>query len=602
MQSMLAQSMKKMIFGLLLALSLTPMMLFAFLGFHSRPVGDDYCHINYVGRLTPWENILHGRSGNLNGSYSNLVINSLLAPLGFQVAMVFPALLLSLWFASTAAFVYKSLDMLGIARDKPIITLSLSGLLVWVVCASVFDIEVLYWYTASLKYMMPIVVMTVFALLLLYVWTQPQGNTTTWRQVAAGGALCFFAAGFAETFAIPMLLALTLLFGVFWLEGAQLARRCLPVLGAGWIATVSAIAIMITAPALTARAKVFTLSSTASSRSAEEFLQVVGRAWVDRLTDPALLAGFALLLAVGLFTGLTIPSHLCARVNSIQSLARTPLLFGLVIQLLLLPMLWAHHSDYPSILGRFSMGYFVVIAINAALLIGVALLLWQRRRIESILIRHAHIVPCAALAIILLLFALTQIRSIHWRAELYLWASVHSLLIALTWQPPPPRANRARRFAIGMGCLYATAWLGAMAVAIAVNYTSKYDFVRTYTFLTHLIVWQGLIWGFYLGSSMNDADTKVGTLLKSGALLVALLLGAASITKNLALVPNFQQYASEFDARHAYILEQRQTGQRHFTFEPYTFDLERYMWGLMHPSPCPLLYYDIESININAAS
>ncbi|MCY4147616.1 MAG: hypothetical protein OXF90_14285 [Chloroflexi bacterium] len=357
---------------------------------------------------------------------------------------------------------------------------------------------------------------------------------------------------------------------------------------------------MLSAPGLNERAESITRHPVVAGRSVQHTLSLAGTAWLDHISDPTALASFTLMLAAGLLVALVFARPAKTQTTSLGRIARKPLLFILAIQLPLLPLLWSHHSDYPSILGRFSMGYFVVIAINAALLIGVALLLWQRRRIESILIRHAHIVPCAALAIILLLFTLTQIRIIHWRANTYLWASIHSLLVVLAWQLSLTcrSSTVARRFAVGIGSLYVIAWLGTAVVAFAVYFYSKEDILRTYTYLAHLNAWSGLIWGAFLGYLLNAVSGR-HKWLKVGSLAAALWLGYTIVAGNLALLPKFQQYAREFDARHAHISELRQAGQRQFVFAPLSFDLPRYMSvAPFDTHHCPLFYYDIDEIDI----
>ena len=590
----------KVVWALLLALCLAPMLLFAYLGFSSRPMSDDFCHFAITPSMSIWDNLLYWRNGENNGSYSNLAMNSLLTPFGLPVARAFPALLIGLWFVSTAALLSGLMERFRLIRHRLVIPLALAALLVAAISDSTITPAALYWYTASLKYTAPMLVLTLYLLLLLHVAKHAQGRAASWLTTIAGAALCFFAAGFAETLTMPMLLGLTLLIGALRVTRG-LGRCCLPVLVAGWIGTVASMLVMITAPGLSARMETTTSSRIVASRTFGDVLSLAANAWLDHITDSAAFASFILLLAAGLLAALVYARPVKISANSLGRVARNPFLFGLAAQLLLLPMLWSHQSDYPGILGRFSGGYFVVIVLNAGLLLSLALLLWQRRRINGILAIQAHIVPCALLAVILLLFALTQFRSIHWRANTYLWASAHSLLAVLAWQLSSHLpSSMARRFAVGMGCLYITTWLGTAGVALAVNSCCKEDILRTYTFLAHLIAWSGLAWGVYLGWALK-ASAQTNRLLKIGALAVAVWLGGAIVGDNLALLPKFQQYAREFDARQAYIVEHRQAEQRQFTFAPLSFDLPRYMGvAPFDTHHCPLLYYDIERVDLDA--
>ena len=585
---------------MMLALCLAPMLLFAYRGFFSRPMSDDFCHLAITPQLSIWDNLLHWRNGASNGSFANLAMNSLLTPFGMAVTSAFPALLISLWFASTAALLSTLMARLGLMRHRLLIALALAALLVAAISDSLTTPAALYWYTASMKYMAPMLVLALYLLLLLHVARQPQAQSVSWLTTFAAAALCFFAAGFAETLTMPLLLGLTLLIGALLVSRGPL-RRCLPLLGAGWIATVASIVVMITAPGVSRRTEMTTSSLIVINRDAGDVLSLAADAWLDHITDPAALASFIFMLAAGLLAALLAARPATAPASALGRITVNPWRFGLAVQLLLLPTLWSHLSDSPSVLGRYSTSYFVVIACNAALIIGMALLLRQHRRGHGILARHFYILPCVLLAVILLLFALTQIRIIHWRANTFLWASVHSLLAVLVWQLSShlPRGV-ARRFAVGIGCLYITSWLGTAAVVLAVNTCCKEDILRTYTFLAHIVAWQGLAWGLALGLALkNSAQTN--RLLKIGALLVALWLGGTIVGDNLALVPKFQQYAHEFDMRHAYILKQRQTGQQKFTFAQLSFDLPRYLGvAPLDTHPCPLYYYGIELIDIVA--
>ena len=122
-------------------------------------------------------------------------------------------------------------------------------------------------------------------------------------------------------------------------------------------------------------------------------------------------------MAAGLFV--TITMYRAAPANSLQARAvrdATPtLLFGLIVQLLFVPYLWAHNSDSAQIFGRFSTAYTVVIALNAASVLALLALIWQRKRFNAALnTERGFLYFCSfGLLLICLLFTMTQIRSIH---------------------------------------------------------------------------------------------------------------------------------------------------------------------------------------------
>ena len=595
---------QKLQWSVVLALCLLPMLLFAWLGWYTRPMSDDFCHFAITPHLSIWDNLLHWRNGEFNGSYSNMAMNSLLTPFGPHVTRTFPALLISLWFVVTAVLLSNLMARLDLVRHRLIITLALSALLVASASDSINTPASLYWYTASLKYTTPMLVLTLYLLLLLRVMNHPQGHFASWITTMTGAILCFFAAGFAETLTMPTLLGLTLLIGTMMAKGGQLSRRCLPVLIVGWIATVASMVVMITAPALTQRAESIIEHPVVASRSMQHTLSLAGKAWRDHITDPTALASFVFMLAAGLLVSFVYSRPPKTQARSLGQVERNPLLFGLAVQLMMIPILWTHQSDQPHVLGRFSGGYFLVTALNAMLLLSLAFMLTRRRQFDGWLENRSHVVPLALMFVILLCFALMQFRSIHWRANTYLWANVHSLLVILAWllssYLPPRRAQMARCFAVGIGSLYTIAMLGTAAVALAVFFHSKEDILRAYTFLAHLIAWSGLAWGVFLGYVLNASSGK-HKQLTGGALVVALWLGCTIVVDNLAMLPKFQQYAREHDARHAYILEYRQAGQRRFLFAPLSIDLPRIMSvAPLDTHPCPLQYYDIDSIELTS--
>ena len=63
------------------------------------------------------------------------------------------------------------------------------------------------------------------------------------------------------------------------------------------------------------------------------------------------------------------------------------------------------------------------------------------------------------------------------------------------------------------------------------------------------------------------------------------------------LIPQLQSYAQEWDARHRYILEQRDSGVREITVKPLSFNLARYVRAAqIHMHDCPWRYYGVDRI------
>ncbi len=586
-------SLQKLLWPILLALCLAPMLLYAWLGWHTRPFTDDFCHITDFAQRDLWQLILAERNAHNNGSYSTLVMAVGLGPIGLAVAQIFPALLIALQFASTFALVSKGLSILGIGRRRMAVAAGMSALLVGAVCASVLTRQVYYWYIASMKYSLPLALLPLFLLLTLHVASaQPQTpRLRLWMLV--GGVLCFFIAGFAETFTIPMLLGLTMLIGLAWRAGGKWRKRCLPVLGAGWLGTAASALVMVTAPSIAVRAASTADRPSIAQRSLLEYLWQVADAWFSHLSIPAALAAFTLMLAVGILVGLWLPAiatRFDARAARREHLALLP---ALLCQVLLIPLIWTHQSDNAIILGRFSLGYAAVIAINGVLIAGFAMLILRWRRYGR---QSARLLPCALLGMMLLCSALTHGREMHWRAYTYLWLTFHSLtlVLCLTLLARMSR-KRARIFSAALVGLLLLALLGTALVAFATILAKPHDAWRVYTFLAHANAWLGLGCGICVGQACRGMFGR-DKWLKVAALLVALWLGGAIAVENLQLLPHYQAYARQYDEWHETIVEGRRDGQRDFTFTLPAYDLphELRVWrSLQHR--CRLSFYDIDT-------
>ena len=585
-------SLQKLLLPTLLALCLAPMLLFAWLGWHTRPYTDDFCHITDFGQRDLWELILQQRNADNNGSYSTLVMAVALGPSGLAIVQIFPALLIALQFIATCALCNRSLRMLGISRHRLPIALGLAALLVGAVCASVLTRQAYYWFTASMKYSLPLALLPLFLLLTLHV-AGAQARTLRLRLwMLVGGVLCFFIAGFAETFTIPMLLGLTMLIAAAWRAGGNWRKRGLPMLGAGWLGSVASTLVMVTAPSIAVRAASSADRPGIAQRSLLDYLRQVADAWFSHLSDPEALAAFTLMLAVGILVGLWLPAiaaRFDARAARREHLALLP---ALLCQVLLIPLIWTHQSDNAIFLGRFSLGYATVIAINGALIAGFAMLIFRWRRNGR---QSACLLPCALLGMMLLCSTLTVGRDMHWRAYTYLWLTFHSLTLVLCWTMMA-RMDRqqARAYSAALGGLLLLALLGTALVAFVTILAKPQDAWRVYTFLAHANAWLGMGCGICVGQACRGMFGR-DKWLKVAALLVALWLGGAIAVENLQLLPHYQAYARQYDEWHEMIVEGQREGQRQFTFTLPAYDLphELRVWrSLQHR--CRLSFYDID--------
>ena len=572
-------------------------LVFALLGFYTRPFVDDFCYIEIHARTNLWDVIIDERNAHNNGSYSTLILPSLLRPFGFAIVQLFPAMLVVAQVLGAAALCcIKLMRMAGVVGFSRLMSLALAGLLCGAIFSSLPVRQSLYWYAASLKYTSPVLGSTLFLLLLLRAVESPGDKTRRRTQTALGGLLCFFVAGFAETFTIPMLMGLLLLLGWAWLAGGKWKQRCAPILTAGCVATAASMLVMVTAPAVATRATVIADKDIVSQRGWLEYLGQVADSWLHHLSHPAALAAFALTLAAGLLVGFMLPAREPRPLARSTRLAWLPALAALLVQLALVPLIWSHQSDNALILGRFSIGYFSVVSINAALIVGLSALLVIWRRDSRTLSFTGRALPCAMLAFMLLCVALTRGRAMHWRAYASLWLTFHSLLPVLCLGMLAQMERRqARILAAAIGSLYPLIMLGTAAVSFATVLHKPNDAWRVYTYLPYLTACLGMVCGICISHGGRGA-LGMDWRFKLAALLVAVWLGGAIIVDNLQLLPKYQTYAQIYDGWHETILEGKEQGQRQFTFTLPDYDLphEMRVWrSLLHR--CRLAYYDIDA-------
>lgn len=586
---------KRMANALVLTLCLAPLLLFMWIGTYSRPQSNDYCYILDAHNLTLWEHLQLHRNGRPyadgrteRGAFTYIAVMNALTPMGIQVTTALPAMLIAAWYATAAALLNKIFAALGLPRRRVPLAMMAAALLVAATCASFFTIRSMYWYSASIKYGVPLILVALYFLLLLHVHTRPQGQGGAWWQVALGGALCFFAAGSAETFSVTLLLALVLL-----LACRCCREKCLPTLAAGAIAALVGMLVMLIAPGLSPRLS--PSSSQASDlavQSVATILQEVVSDGLLRITHPVLLPSFALMLAVGILAGLALPRLTAATNISRSQTSAIPLGISLVVQLLLLPILLNHRSYSPQLLGRYSGEYFIIIVLNVAMIISSALLLYWRARAFERYAQAGRILPQAALALLLLMFAVATQRGMDWKSYAFVWVTVHCLLLViaglLSLRMP---AAVVGRYAIGIGIAYITMWLGALAVSFALNLAGVVNVARSYAYLPYLSAWCALAWGIYFGWGFKSGGAST-RIIQIGALFVTVWLCADILVGSSRLVQPMRSVAEAFDNRHEQILESRATGQRDILISQPSVDLKI---NLKEFDICIHDYYDIDS-------
>ena len=272
-----------------------------------------------------------------------------------------------------------------------------------------------------------------------------------------------------------------------------------------------------------------------------------------------------------------------------MALASPPLWIALLVQICFIPILLTHISDHPQVFGRFSRAFALVVAINLALTFVLVILSWRRRHIEIALerMRHGWKMYCSALLVLLaLFFALTQLRSIHYKAATYLFVTAMVCLGALCWQLtynfPNPTTRKLGSYA--MSWLLVTVVIIASLVGLSL-YVQGYVSVRIMAGAAFLQVIGGLIWGGFLGvliqeSGLLSADNSVWVAWVSYIRRISFgvfLITCVGISFGHArAIPDLAAFAAEWDARHDLMLNYRDMGRTDVEVPPLTVDITRY--------------------------
>ena len=412
----------------LVTLSLVPVSLFAYLGHFSRLIADDYCHLAWGKEFGAWGTVLYAR-GSWNGSYTNYFLPGLLTPLDVVIPAVLPPLTVVLWIVGLIWLGMLMLTRLGVKGNRLAIVFALSSLLVAATINGLHSSQSYLWLAANVAYTLPMVILVFYVSLVIQVASRPKMRISIGAFSIIGALICFANAGFS---AMYLVFQGTVLTG--WLVGltifvAKTVRRPYMILiGAGWIATVASAVVQITAPGTSLRmhSPVEARFGTPVRYLPDLVEQTLGVTF-EHIGNQDAFAGFMLLFAAAMFVTLTIyKARNPLKIGASPTLKSQPLWVGMIIQLPFMPVLWTHTSDSPQILDSFNSAYFVVIFVNIVLIIAFAMLLFYRAKIDEWFRRHNsawHIYIAIILLAMVALFALTQLRSIHYKAATYLFTS-----------------------------------------------------------------------------------------------------------------------------------------------------------------------------------
>lgn len=570
---------------LIVAFVSLPALLFAYLGLSSRLMGDDFGLFATALHLSGWHNFNYWWNGWYS-SYTFILFNDALAPLGPEyIAQAFPTINIALWLTGLTWLYAIALRRLRLNRNRRPISLALAALTIAATFTSFQTWESVFWYAASVRYVLPIGVFLLFLAAAITFADAPRSRWLTGAAALLGALVCFVNVGFSELHSALQLLALSLALPlVFVIFERAWIRSDIVLLAAGWLGSAAGLLLQLFNPGWSARLQKLLHTDPADpARSLPQFLSDTIITTLDFFCYPAGIPSFLLVMAAGMTVALLVSRRKPSSITAASlSLSARPFLFGMAVQLCFVPLLWGNTDSTFAFFGLFTGA-----AINALLVIVCLFILWRRRQIEASLARHQHgtiwyiIVNLgAALALI----AMTQSTGLPSRLSIYLFISALLLLGILSWQLHGIEADaRSRRFASAAAASVALALL-VWALPVAVGQLSLgFVFKRTLPFSTLTQMLSALIWGGYLGfligrsCSSTPAPSTWITRIASFFVLLAAGITIGMVWMQARLISDFQTYARDWDARHRLIVQLRESGASEIEVAPLRFDLSEFI-------------------------
>ena len=580
---------------LLSGLACLPLLLYATLGWHTRLIHDDF-HYAAIGlEKGAWGGLLHYYQHWTSG-YSSVLFKTALAAHAVILPPIVTSLVVLLGALGSYTLLRQCCALLRLDLQRPP-ALGIASLLVAAAINAFYTLEPFYWYAANIQYTVPLVCLLLcLGLALSTARDAGSGRRLRWGSLVCGTA-CFLTAGASEMFLVFQLAFLLPLAGLAYVIAPAGRRRSLSIVAlAMLLASLLSALVQLASPGIWNRAARDALNYAPPIRHLPALAEITLRMTFESIGRPEVIAGFSLLCALGLALGMRTGHGRHDRRDGLWLIAvRRAALAGLGLQLAFLPLLWAHQSDAPLVLGRFGASYMLVIATNLALILAL-LGLWRWHRAFAGRLGFAGLASLLLLAY-LLLIAMTQVRSIDARASTYLFASGLGMLLMLALLGGAGRADHdTRRLSLAALGLLLTAWLTVAALICVTFIGHGFSSLRIMAGPALLQVSAGLVCGFHLGRLIklsSDGKRWLSTV-RAGSLLTAAVIAGGIFLGQAQLLPRMQSYALEWDARHAEILALRDSGETHIVVAPLSFDLADYIgMGTLRSAD---MYYGVESL------
>ena len=550
--------------GVLLAL--VPLVLFAYLGLHSRLMLDDYLYFGLAGDIGAWKMMGVWREF-WNGGYSNFLLYGLLAPLGASAPPLFSLFLCASAFVGFCWLTNTVLAYLEIRAHRRAIAVGLASLTTAATINGFHHAQVFYWLTAAVVYNWPAVMLLLGIAMAAATAHRLRSRIQLLLAAIASALYAFISAGFSEMHLVFQLVALALIaiYVFSFLHGPK--RRSYRILAAAaCLGTFVSLLAQVTAPGFANRSSQTVVFGTPifPVRHLPDLLDRALDALLEYMSHEASFTGFMLVALAGLFVILTVgkryPEDSKARS---KHGAAAPIAFVLITQVLFVPVLWTHSSDNVQVIGRFSYAFALVVCLNLIAITVLLALLWRRDLLDKTFNRHNGLmIYCfCVLLLVCLFFAMTQVRSVHYKASSYLFITMLSTLIMLAGQLTCMADEPRIRGLFRMSAFAAAGAVITLAALIGVKlWGAGYIVERALAAATYALMLAGLMNGVTLGAlirlgiDMTNADAVWLHLLRLFSLLVTLTIATGIVIGHGQRISHARRAAEIWDANHAEII------------------------------------------------
>ncbi len=597
---------------LLPPLSLLPAAFFAYLGHFSRLMGDDYSYFSTVLRLGFRDNFRHWWN-SWHGSYTFIVAYEALTPLGPEfLPPLMPAALIVIYTAGLAWIISHLLRGLGLRRNRAAIAVILAALGAFATLIGFHTEESFYHFTAALRHTLPVGALLVLVGLALELAPRIRSNAAFILTASGFALLCFVIAGLSELYALLQMLSMLLLVGLcIYIAGLYRKTRA-GLFAAGLAGSALSLIVQLSAPGSAIRVEqTETLEYTSPVQALPELAwQTIESAYAI-IGNRGSILGFLLLLVAGLAAAMVVCRRESPQAAGLSlKLDPAPLALGLFLQLILVPSNWLSGGAEAAEIAISEAAVTIPRCLQILFLLVFSLAIWRRKQLEAWLNRSRDAASRLSAAVLLAAFLLlsgAQYGGSSARASAYLFVSALALLAILGALLQAPNSDRPTRLAYRAALLSLGLGFAGVALPVAVGlYSLGYVFERTLVMSSLSQVVLGLVWGASLGfliqrarQSAAPAAQLMDWTVAAGSLLTAALVIGCVVSPRLDLIPEFRAYAREWDARHARIVQLRNSGERDVVVAPYSFDMTAYVSSRGLPmGKISTYFYDLDSVTV----